>query len=1438
MNNNSLISNIQNKYNLRKAKKIAETINNSKNTNIITTIPENIKIIILENNLLTSSQKNYELIESLNIQDTKINMIQKYIDIENLNNEKIQELSENIKYTILKDELIKDKSVAYNLINNLKDESNQNEMLEKYTNINYETTLKDILSIPENLRVKALKEKLDYIASITPQLLDTFQDEEIYTLFQNNKQFLEYYSKIHYDLYENKYRIRDISTTPCYAIYNRITNIKNNDIKEKIKNLVNIENLENEIDNAILKDETKCIKIIDKTNNFSFITDNMKKEKVIENLPIYDTYEFINKILPLYNNLSKDAQKTYRNFIITDEKINNFMNENIEIPPTIVKDYLNNDEYDQKLFKKLFLVSELVNEEQSKYSIYESINPTRIQLFTLMNDNDKKEVLTNENYIRNTAGEHDIFYNKFKLAEQLKDDYLDIIQKIYYSYNNWTIPPTSVTEDFSKYFKELSEDKKLEIIQAIYSKNKEEKMIMFENCLQDIENTDTIIKALKLDLYDHYNKEKRENNQEKYKNEQNVITNLISKFENTDKLLQNTDLNKIQEPNILYMLTKASKEVRTQIINNNNINPNIINICKNEYENLIFLTQNLENKKELITAYEKLLKEKPENIKKKMIYLKDLQKSNNKAIITTSLELLDNNILQAFGGIDGMEKILKYPKTQEKILEIKNIDKYYKNNGYQKGTLDLIEIVNNYLKDNLENPDYSLNEILEKQTEQSLRQLTEYINTKGTLTEEEIATIYNILSSNGNIKYTTITPENYQKELNRMYERALNNNNETIKNAYLQTYYSLNYNEAQKRVSEYELYINNLPPTEENIPKINYINSLKNIINSNEEILKIAYQKSKQEQKLNRIDMDIIEEDIKLNLAQEYNKTLFNPENKSTSDTITYNGTNIPIYDSGDNFNMLVSVLDAYGGGNGNYEDYFKQWNTTENAGNQRICTSYIGNNNLALVKRHNCIIMGFDNIENRAIVNMAPYDLQSDNNRFVTKTYKSARYMNPSELIKTTRRYNELDIERTTSSGNKRNPSYIISFASSKEEIEENQLKAAQQFNIPIVMINQDRIHQNELQKITNMINEFIETKNTKLIPHIIEDFMTNKSGSKDMPKDIDPYIPDKYKNTYEKKYFSDEKLKEILNIFINSAKEEANQNNELAQEIIEQTKNAINKEKFKNDLWQIEQRKTDPYFDEVPFIMDYPYFLNERQELKLYQQKENLLEEINKIDNNTTTKQYEHDLKNNKLPQEAYDINMLKEDIENLTNEEIKEINAPIKNDFIDYNITKLFASVLYNKYKPQSISFDIISNTIMPTRELSEDETELTHALYLSNEKLTENMRNQNITEEDLSIAQNIVYDARHLEEITSRTDYLDKKHFTTELGEKMQKCAYQINEYKANKKIKEVIKKEGLEKNEEEIYNKLCENKLPIEVAENLNIPNKGIIYEEKTNEKQR
>ena len=87
MNNNSLISNIQNKYNLRKAKKIAETINNSKNTNIITTIPENIKIIILENNLLTSSQKNYELIESLNIQDTKINMIQKYIDIENLNNE-------------------------------------------------------------------------------------------------------------------------------------------------------------------------------------------------------------------------------------------------------------------------------------------------------------------------------------------------------------------------------------------------------------------------------------------------------------------------------------------------------------------------------------------------------------------------------------------------------------------------------------------------------------------------------------------------------------------------------------------------------------------------------------------------------------------------------------------------------------------------------------------------------------------------------------------------------------------------------------------------------------------------------------------------------------------------------------------------------------------------------------------------------------------------------------------------------------------------------------------------------------------------------------------------------------------------------------------------------------------------------------------------------
>ena len=40
------------------------------------------------------------------------------------------------------------------------------------------------------------------------------------------------------------------------------------------------------------------------------------------------------------------------------------------------------------------------------------------------------------------------------------------------------------------------------------------------------------------------------------------------------------------------------------------------------------------------------------------------------------------------------------------------------------------------------------------------------------------------------------------------------------------------------------------------------------------------------------------------------------------------------------------------------------------------------------------------------------------------------------------------------------------------------------------------------------------------------------------------------------------------------------------------------------------------------------------------------------------------------------------------------------------------------------------------------------------------------------------------------------------------------------------------------NEKEIYNKLCENKLPIEVAETLNIPNKENIYEEKANEKQR
>ena len=88
-------------------------------------------------------------------------------------------------------------------------------------------------------------------------------------------------------------------------------------------------------------------------------------------------------------------------------------------------------------------------------------------------------------------------------------------------------------------------------------------------------------------------------------------------------------------------------------------------------------------------------------------------------------------------------------------------------------------------------------------------------------------------------------------------------------------------------------------------------------------------------------------------------------------------------------------------------------------------------------------------------------------------------------------------------SDGTKKQPDYIR-FRKSKfipkelsDAVWENSKKAAKQFGIPIVIVDQDECTKRENEELKNMLNEFNETKNPELISKIIVKFENNKKGN-----------------------------------------------------------------------------------------------------------------------------------------------------------------------------------------------------------------------------------------------------------------------------------------------------------------------------------------------------
>lgn len=262
-------------------------------------------------------------------------------------------------------------------------------------------------------------------------------------------------------------------------------------------------------------------------------------------------------------------------------------------------------------------------------------------------------------------------------------------------------------------------------------------------------------------------------------------------------------------------------------------------------------------------------------------------------------------------------------------------------------------------------------------------------------------------------------------------------------------------------------------------------------------------------------NFNYIDTEIRDTFAQMYNDTFYKPSKQDIVEEVEIDGNKVPIYNAGTNFYMCTHVVGAFSSGNRDYESYPESWNRP-NRTNHVFCTRMVSNESLELAKE-NAICYGFTDFENSALVASAPWDMASMqmNKQFDTigtmdvERNMSAcegsgsRFFTPIEQANNTRTDgNETNWDRFNSNGEKKQPSYVIYIADSMTNEDyknspdyQKSLMVASQHGIPLVMIDREKVVENEHLEIENMLQEYEATQNPALINRIIQRFENNRT-------------------------------------------------------------------------------------------------------------------------------------------------------------------------------------------------------------------------------------------------------------------------------------------------------------------------------------------------------
>ena len=288
--------------------------------------------------------------------------------------------------------------------------------------------------------------------------------------------------------------------------------------------------------------------------------------------------------------------------------------------------------------------------------------------------------------------------------------------------------------------------------------------------------------------------------------------------------------------------------------------------------------------------------------------------------------------------------------------------------------------------------------------------------------------------------------------------------------------------------------------------------------------------------KMNLFNNCLIEENLLLLYANEFNKC----KPKFTESNLLTTIDDINVYDSGDQFYSIVKSLGAFSEDGNEQINYYEEWNNGRYRSHINA-VSLIRNDNLAFAEQDGKfhIKLGFYNFDEVMFLGGGIRDINSVLSSGYMGRKINSKLCLPNKFIDSTREWhNELDYERkNTDSLNphfKKNPDFIIydqecedfsqlSLEEQKqfEKYRNNTIKAAKEFgNLPILVINRERIAKNENNLIRQMLDEYNVSHDIKLLKNIIIKFNNNRNGCRGPQH---KYI--------REKYFSNQYFQEILN-------------------------------------------------------------------------------------------------------------------------------------------------------------------------------------------------------------------------------------------------------------------------------------------------------------------